>query len=100
LFAPDAVIEDPVGTTPKRGPEIAAWFRDSVAFGARLYPVAPIRGSHTNEAALVFDVEFTPPGGSRLRIRSVDICSFDPAGLITGLRAYWGPEDILPAEPD
>ena len=98
LFAPGATIEDPVGTPLKQGDEIAAWFADSVAFGARIYPVAPIRGSHGNEAALAFDVEFTPPASPRLRIRSVDVCRFDPNGVITSLRAFWGPDDVGPAE--
>ena len=97
LFAPDATIEDPVGSPLKRGEEIAAWFRDSVAFGARITPVAPIRGSHANEAALVFDVAFTPPGAARTRIRSVDICAFDEQARITSLRAFWGPGDVEPA---
>jgi len=94
LFAVDATIEDPVGTPPKIGEEIAAWFRDSVAFGARLRPVTEIRGSHGAAAALVFEVEFTPPGGRATRIRSVDICTFDDAGKITSLKAYWGPDDV------
>ena len=98
LFAPDATIEDPVGSPLKRGEEIAAWFRDSVAFGARITPVAPIRGSHANEAALVFDVTFTPPGASRTQIRSVDVCTFDADARITSLRAFWGPGDVEPAQ--
>ena len=97
LFSPDAVIEDPVGTPLKRGAEIASWFRDSVAFGARIFPIGPIRGSHADAAAFAFDVEFTPPGSPRLRIRSLDVCTFDQAGLITSLRAFWGPDDIDPA---
>ena len=98
LFAPDAAIEDPVGTPLKQGDEIAAWFADSVAFRARIYPVAPVRGSHGNEAELAFDVEFTPPDSPRLRIRSVDVCRFDANCLITSLRAFWGPDDVGPAE--
>lgn len=97
LFAPDAVIEDPVGSPIKAYAEFPAWFGDSVAFGAQITPVAPIRGSHGNAAALVFDVEFTPPGGERLRIRSLDVCTFDDNGQITSLRAYWGPDDVGPA---
>lgn len=100
LFAPDAVIEDPVGTPIKQRDELAAWFADTVAFGTRIEPVAPIRGSHGNEAALVFDVEFTPPEGPRLRIRSLDVCTFDADGRITRLRAFWGPDDIGPAATD
>lgn len=97
LFAPDATIEDPVGSPLKRGEEIRRWFADAVAFATRITPVAPIRGSHANEAALAFDVEFTPRGGERLRIRSLDVCTFDSGGLITSLRAFWGPDDIGPA---
>lgn len=99
LFAPGAVIEDPVGTPLKSGAEIVQWFADTVAFDARIFPVAPIRGSHANEAALVFHVEFTPPGGERLRIHSLDVCTFNAAGLITSLRAWWGPDDVEPATP-
>ena len=97
LFASDAVIEDPVGTPSRRGEEIAAWFADSVAFNARITLVAPFRGSHANEAAMAFDVEFTPPGSPRLLIRSVDVFCFGEAGLITSLRAFWGPDDVEPA---
>ena len=94
LFAPDAEIEDPIGSPIKRGNDLAGWFADTVAFDTRITPVAPLRGSHGNEALLVFDVEFTPPGSPRMRIRSADACTFDAAGRITSLRAYWGPDDL------
>lgn len=97
LFTPDAVIEDPIGSEPRSGDAIAAWFADTVAFKTTITPVTPHRGSHGREALLIFDVEFTPPGGERLRIRSADACTFDAAGRITSLRAYWGPDDIGPA---
>lgn len=97
LFAPDAVIEDPIGSPLKTGADIPAWFADTVAFDTRITPVAPLRGSHAHEALLIFDVEFTPPGGERMRIRSADACTFNDAGLITSLRAFWGPDDIEPA---
>ena len=97
LFTSDAVIEDPIGSPLKSGPHIAAWFADTVAFGAQITPVAPLRGSHGDEALVVFDVTFTPPGGTRLRIRSADACTFNADGLITSLRAFWGPDDIEPA---
>jgi len=97
LFAPGAVIEDPIGSEPRTGDAIGAWFADTVAFRTRITPVAPHRGSHGNEALLVFDVEFTPPGGERLRIRSADACTFDAEGRITRLRAFWGPDDLGPA---
>ena len=96
LFAPEAVIEDPLGSLPKTGAQIVSWFEDTVRFNTRIMPVAPIRGSHANAAALVFDVTFQPPDGPRLMIRSLDVCTFDAHARITSLKAYWGPEDIGP----
>lgn len=97
LFAPGAVIEDPIGSVPRSGDDIAQWFADTVAFATHITPVVPHRGSHGDEALVVFDVEFTPPGGERLRIRSADACRFDAEGRIVSLRAYWGPDDLGPA---
>ena len=56
LFAPDAVIEDPFGTPPKQGEEIAAWFRGAVQVEPHLELSAPIRGSHGASAAMAFTV--------------------------------------------
>jgi steroid Delta-isomerase len=97
LFAPDAVIEDPIGSEPKTGEAISAWFADTVAYRTHITSVVPHRGSHGNEALLVFDVEFSPPDGGRLRIRSADACTFDAQGRITSLRAFWGIDDVEPA---
>jgi steroid delta-isomerase len=97
LFAPDAVIEDPIGSEPKAGDALTDWFADTVAYATQITPVAPIRGSHADEALLVFDVTFTPPGSPRLRIRSADAFRLRPDGLILSLRAFWGPEDLGPA---
>ena len=94
LFAPDATIEDPVGSPVKTGEAIAAWFGDTVAFGTQIRPVAPIRGSHANAAALMFDVTFQSLDGPVMLIRSLDVCTFDPEGRITSLKAYWGAEDV------
>jgi steroid delta-isomerase len=97
LFAPGAVIEDPIGSPAKSGEDLPQWFADAAAFATRITPVAPIRGSHADEALLIFDVEFTPPGSPRLRVRSADACRFDALGRIVSLRAFWGPEDLAPA---
>lgn len=99
LFAPDAVIEDPVGSSPKSGAAIVAWFEQTVAFKSHLRPVAPIRGSHANAAALTFEVRFQPPGGPAMLIRSLDICTFDADCRITSLRAYWGANDVVVLDP-
>lgn len=94
LFAPDARIEDPIGSPLKTREEFSVHLANGAAYGARIIPVAPIRGSFGPEAALMFDVEYTPPGGKRTRVRSLDVCTFNDEGLITAMRAYWGPDDV------
>ena len=95
LFAPNATIEDPVGTAVKSGDAISRWFADAVAFETLITPVAPIRASFADEAALAFEVSFTPTGEKRMTIRSLDVCRFDAKGRIISLRAFWGPGDIV-----
>ncbi|WP_353227316.1 nuclear transport factor 2 family protein [Novosphingobium sp.] len=97
LFAPGAVIEDPIGSAIKTGAQLGPWFADTVAFDTVITPVTPIRGSHGDEALLVFDVAFTPPASPRLRLRSADAFRLTPDGLIVSLRAFWGPDDLEPA---
>jgi steroid delta-isomerase len=92
LFADDAVVEDPVGTEPRRGlAEIAAFYRETAAGRVRLSLVTPIRGSYANRAAMALTVEV--PGDSPMRIRAIDVFTFGDDGLITAMQAYWGPSD-------
>jgi steroid delta-isomerase len=93
LFAADAQIEDPVGTPPKRGREIAEWFHRAVEMRARLALAGPIRGSHGRAAAMAFTVTTRFEGELRV-LRSIDAVTFDDAGRITRLEGYWGPEDV------
>lgn len=97
LFAPDAFMEDPIGSPIKSRDEMAAFFRDGANYGARITLDAAIRGSHGNEAAMSFEVRFTLPDSPAMLIRSLDVCTFDEEGRITSLRAYWGPDDIAQA---
>jgi steroid delta-isomerase len=94
LYADDATVEDPVGKELLVGKDkIAAFYRMSIATGARLALAAPIRASHGNSAAMAFDVQLTMPQGKAL-IRVIDVMSFDEAGKFTSMRAYWGPGDM------
>ncbi len=100
LFAPDAVIEDPVGTPEKRGAAIEAWFRGAAKMHARLELASPIRGSHGLAAAMAFTVTTRFDGQIRTT-RSLDVVRFDEQGRITRLEGYWGPEDVdVRVDPD
>lgn len=93
LFAPDAEIEDPVGTPPKRGREIERWFRRAVEMRARLELAGPIRGSHGRSAAMAFTVTTRFEGQLRVT-RSIDAVTLDDAGRIARLEGYWGTDDV------
>jgi len=94
LYAEDATVEDPVGKPVMQGREkIAAFYKMSLATGARLKLAAPIRASHGNSAAMAFDVKLNMPQGKAL-IRVIDVMTFDEAGKFTSMRAFWGPGDM------
>lgn len=90
LFADDAIVEDPVGASSITGRDaIAEFYAGSVASGAKLALDAPVRGSHGDVAAMAFTVEMP-----NMRIRVIDVMTFGEDGLITHMRAHWGPTDV------
>ncbi len=96
LFADNATVEDPVGSPAIAGREnILAFYRHATSLGARLEVVAPPRGSHGNAAALSFAV-YAQMQGHSVRIDVTDVMTFGADGRITGMRAYWGPDDVHP----
>jgi steroid delta-isomerase len=91
LYAEDATVEDPVGSPVKRGKdEIHAFYTHSIATGAKLSLDAPIRGSHGNSAAMAFSARIGP-----VTVRVIDIMTFNEAGKVSSMKAYFGPGDIL-----
>lgn len=96
LYADNATIEDPVGTTPIGGREaIAAFYAKAVPLGLRLTLSAPVRGSHGNAAAMAFEVDAPALDGRRSIIRVVDVMTFDAEGKFSSMRAYWAPDDLI-----
>ena len=96
LFADDATVEDPVGGPVINGREsILAFYRHATSLGARLEVVAAPRGSHGNAAALCFAV-YVRMQGQPVRIDVTDVMTFGADGRITGMRAFWGPDDVHP----
>lgn len=90
LYADDAVLEDPVGNPPITGrAAIDEFYANAIAGGAKLSLDAPIRGSHGDRAAMAFTVDV--PG---MRIRAIDVMTFDAEGKISRMQAHWGPDDV------
>jgi steroid delta-isomerase len=90
LFADDAVIEDPIGTPELHGiAAISEFYRNAVGTGAKLTLDGPIRASSGTKAAMAFTVDV--PG---MRIRVIDVMTFNDAGKVIRMDAVWGPADI------
>jgi steroid delta-isomerase len=90
-FHLDATVEDPVGGTRLHGlVEIEPFYRRAMAQDLRVELEAPIRGSHGDCAAYAMRVVLV---GMTLRV--IGVLTFDAEGLITEMRAYHGPSDVV-----
>ena len=93
LFAPDAMIEDPIGTPLKIGTEaIRQFYVGSMASGAKLVLDGPIRiGGDC--AAFAFSARINL-NGQDLRVDVIDIFKFNEAGKVIEMTAYFGPDNM------
>jgi steroid delta-isomerase len=88
-FAPDATMEDPVGTPLKHGAdEIGAFFDQNQDMVDELEVTIPrdpiVCGS---EASFVFDLVVSV-GGAKLSMSVIDVMTFDGEARITSQRAF------------
>ena len=99
LYADDAIVEDPAGSSPLVGrPEILAFYRGALE---RVRPegvtvTGPVRILADGGTAAVPLQSRSLRDGRRVAVDIIDVFTFDDAGLITSMRAYWGPENVTP----
>jgi len=96
LWAPDGVLEDPVGTPSHQGVKALGAFWDGareLADRIELVPVAVIVTG--DEAAMVFEIH-AHIGDGGLLMQAVDVMRVDDDGRLLGVRAYW---DMATATP-
>ena len=91
LYAEAATVEDPIGSTPHRGrAAIRDFYRES-AGRVRLVLEGRVRvAGHEAAGAMVA----YPTGSDGMVVDTVDVMTFDDAGLITAMRAYWSADTI------
>ena len=91
LYAYDATVEDPVGSTPHRGRDaIRAFYRASAgAVGLELEGRVRSAG---NEAAAAMIAR--PAADPSVRVETLDVMVFRDDGLIASMRAYWSADTI------
>lgn len=92
LYAPDATVEDPVGSEPHRGREAIAQFYKALEGAEVSTELLHLRLAGAN-AAFHFRV-VTEVGDQTITIEPIDVMTFAPDGLITSMRAFWSPEDV------
>lgn len=95
LFADEFTWEDPVGAEPLSDKNVLHQRYATAVGKIRVIQSGPIRGSHSNAAALPFEFELQLDELDRpKRVRVVDVFTVNDEGLITSMKAYWSPEDI------
>ena len=93
LYAEDATVEDPVGSTPQRGlAQIRTFYSASLSMALQVVLDGEIRAV-ANEAAFAFSVSLVMDG-KRITIRPIDVVRFDAQGRITSMRAFFGNHNI------
>ncbi len=95
LFAPDATVEDPVGTGPHQGMDaLRAFYGLALANNARLHLTGPQVGSSSDYAVMPLKVEVAIPDTPVMQINVIETMRFNEAGKVIEMRAYWGQEDM------
>ncbi len=102
LFAPDAVIEDPVGKSPidpggngHRGPAAISKFWDNQIAANTIH--FEVRESYAagHECANVGTISIGMPNGMKARCDGVFVYRVNDAGQLVSLRAFWEFEKML-----
>lgn len=99
LFAPDATIEDPVGTEVHTGHDEIRAFWDMVhtlSSSITLVPTGPPRVAG-REVAFPMQA-ISEVGGSKLVVDIIDVFALDDECRITSMRAFWDPAEMRPYE--
>lgn len=90
IYAPDAIVEDPVGTEPHVGIDaICAFYEGALASGAKLALTGTPRCAGN---AVAFSFQVSMPG---MAIDVIDVFEFNAEGKVVSMKAYWGPDDLV-----
>jgi steroid delta-isomerase len=94
LFAPDATLEDPVGSDPIQGHEaIQAFYAtfEALTKTTELITVRTVAG----QAAFHFEIVVDLGGGATSTMAPLEVMTFGEDGLITSMRAFWSEDDLV-----
>jgi steroid delta-isomerase len=92
LYSSEAVVEDPIGSEPRRGLDAIRELYAVLEPLQRKVEAGNVRVSG-NHAALAFTM-VSEGHGHRMTISPIDVMEFDDEGRIVSMRAYWSQEDL------
>lgn len=95
LYAPDATIEDPIGSEPHRGHDAIRAFYQASAGSVVMKRTGPVRVAG-DEAATPL-VVLMGPEGQESALDIISHMAFDAQGLIRSMRAFWSFDAMRPA---
>ncbi|WP_193614215.1 nuclear transport factor 2 family protein [Nocardioides lijunqiniae] len=93
LFAEDATLEDPVGSDVLRGTEALRGFYAGLEGLTITTSLVTLRAC-AGQAAFHFEI-VTEAGGMEYRMAPLEVMTFDDAGKILSMRAFWSDEDLV-----
>ncbi|MEP7339090.1 MAG: nuclear transport factor 2 family protein [Acidobacteriota bacterium] len=89
-FAPNGVLEDPVGTPPAQGTQaIAAFYGNIVAPFSEIKPKIQEIIVCGNEAAVNWKLKLTTTTGKHITIDGMGVFSFNQPGKLQSVREFW-----------
>jgi steroid delta-isomerase len=90
LFAPDATVEDPVGTDVCKGRDEIGAFWDQSQSMTDAVTLQLVQGPGGNEREIAFAMEaHAQIGDTTMVVPTIDVMTFDDDGRITSQRAFW-----------
>jgi len=89
-FAPDGLLEDPVGTPPVQGTQaLAGYFAAIIAPFSEIKPKVQDVIVCGNEAAVNWKLKLTTTTGKKITIDGMGVFKFNQAGKLKSVREFW-----------
>ncbi|GEP32333.1 hypothetical protein NSZ01_01010 [Nocardioides szechwanensis] len=93
LYAPDAKLEDPVGSDVLVGHDAIRAFYESFEALKKKTNLVTLR-TCAGHAAFHFEI-VTEAGDMKYRMAPLEVMTFGDDGLITSMRAFWSDQDLV-----
>lgn len=93
LYADDATLEDPVGSDEIRGRDALLAFYGAIE-GLTMHTNLVTLRTCAGQAAFHFEV-VTEVGEQKYTMAPLEVMTFDEAGKITSMRAFWSDGDLV-----